>query len=154
MVWEGSKKTFAQSAMINLKSWKVILILKKFNSIIEQLQVWALNKDGYESKLYDLLAYLVIELCTESFVPIFISKNLRGLLKEVNEKIYLNNIKAQWMGAPGWLSQLSFWLQLRSWSHGLWVQAPHQALCGQPEPAWDCLSPSLSAPPLRSLSQK
>lgn len=48
---------------------------------------------GYESEIYDLLAYLVIELCTNSFVPIFISKNLRDLLKEVNEKIYLSNIK-------------------------------------------------------------
>ena len=26
-------------------------------------------------------------------------------------------------GAPGWLSQLSGWLWLRSWSHGPWVQA-------------------------------
>ena len=32
-------------------------------------------------------------------------------------------------GASGWLSQLSVWLQLRSWSHGSWVQARHWALC-------------------------
>ena len=31
--------------------------------------------------------------------------------------------------APGWLSQLSIRLQLRSWSHGSWVRAPHQAHC-------------------------
>ena len=30
--------------------------------------------------------------------------------------------------APRWLSQLSIWLWLRSWSNGLWVQAPNQAL--------------------------
>ena len=34
-------------------------------------------------------------------------------------------------GVPGWLSQLSVWLLLRSCSHGLWVWAPHQALCWQ-----------------------
>ena len=31
-------------------------------------------------------------------------------------------------GVPGWLSQLSVWLQLRSWSHSLWVPASHRAL--------------------------
>ena len=34
-----------------------------------------------------------------------------------------------WGGAPEWLSWLSDWLQLRSWSHSSWVQAPPQALC-------------------------
>ena len=34
-------------------------------------------------------------------------------------------------GEPGWLSRLGIWLRLRSWSHGWWVQAPHQALCWQ-----------------------
>ena len=34
-------------------------------------------------------------------------------------------------GAPGWLSRLSLRLQLRSWCHGSWVQAPSQALCWQ-----------------------
>ena len=33
------------------------------------------------------------------------------------------------MGTPGWFSQLSVQLQFRSWSHSLWVQAPHKALC-------------------------
>ena len=32
-------------------------------------------------------------------------------------------------GAPGWLSRLSVRLQLRLWSHGLWVQGPRRALC-------------------------
>ena len=34
-------------------------------------------------------------------------------------------------GAPGWLSQLSVRLQLRSWSYGSWVRAPPRALCWQ-----------------------
>ena len=29
-------------------------------------------------------------------------------------------------GAPGWLSQLSIWLWLRSWSHCSWVWVPHR----------------------------
>ena len=32
---------------------------------------------------------------------------------------------------PGWLSWLSVWLQLRSWSLGSWVQAPRWSLCWQ-----------------------
>ena len=35
-------------------------------------------------------------------------------------------------GVPGWLSQLSIWLWLRSWSHSSWIQAPHRALCWHP----------------------
>ena len=51
---------------------------------------------------------------------------------------------------PGWLSQLSLGLQLRSWSHGLWVGAPHWALCWQLR-AWSllqilCLCLSLPLP--------
>ena len=34
-------------------------------------------------------------------------------------------------GAPGWLSRLSIWLWLRSWSCGLWVWALRWALCSQ-----------------------
>ena len=51
--------------------------------------------------------------------------------------------------APGWLSRLSLWLQLRSWSRGLWVWALSLALCWQLR-AWSLL-PSLSAPPPRML---
>ena len=39
--------------------------------------------------------------------------------------------KTMWLGAPVLLNWLSGWLQLRSWSHGLWVQVLHQALCWQ-----------------------
>ena len=34
-------------------------------------------------------------------------------------------------GAPGWLSRLGVRLRLKSRSHGSWVRAPCQALCGQ-----------------------
>ena len=40
-------------------------------------------------------------------------------------------IRTQNSGVPGWLSQLSVQLWLRSWSHSSWVQAPRQALCWQ-----------------------
>ena len=64
-------------------------------------------------------------------------------IQHTNEKEYTQ--KHQWFskllcsaGAPGELSQLSVWLQLRSWSHGLWVRALHQALCWQLR-AWSLL---------------
>ena len=41
-------------------------------------------------------------------------------------------------GAPGWHSRVSVWLQLRSWSHGLWVWASHQVLGWQLR-AWKLL---------------
>ena len=50
----------------------------------------------------------------------------------------LSSQKANSTGAPGWLSQLSVRLQLRSWSHGLWVPAPHRALHWQLR-AWSLL---------------
>ena len=40
--------------------------------------------------------------------------------------------------APGWLSWLSVWLWLRSWSHSSWVWAPRRALCW-PLGAWSLL---------------
>ena len=40
--------------------------------------------------------------------------------------------------APRWLSQLSVWLRLKSWSSGSWVWAPHRALCWQLR-AWSLL---------------
>ena len=58
------------------------------------------------------------------------------------------------VGVPGWLSLLSVWLQLRSWSHGSWVWAPSQALCWQLR-AWillQILSPSLCTSPACTLS--
>ena len=41
-------------------------------------------------------------------------------------------IHKEWLtGVPGWLSRLSVRPQLSSWSHGLWVHTPRQALCWQ-----------------------
>ena len=56
------------------------------------------------------------------------------------------------VGAPGWLSQLSVWLRLRSWSPCLWVRAPRRALWWQLR-AWSlfqilCLILSLPLPHL------
>ena len=42
-------------------------------------------------------------------------------------------------GVPGWLSRLSVWLLLRSWSQGLWVRGPHQALCWWQLRTWSLL---------------
>ena len=54
-------------------------------------------------------------------------------------------------GVPEWLSWLSAWLWLSSWSHHSWVWAPRWALCWQLR-AWSllpilCLSFSLPAHP-------
>ena len=59
------------------------------------------------------------------------------------------------LGAPGGLSLLSTWLQLKSWSQGSWVRAPCWALCWQLR-AWSllqilCLPLSLSTPPSLTL---
>ena len=66
--------------------------------------------------------------------------------------------KSRWTGAPGWLSWLSVRLQLRSWSRGSWVWAPHQALCWQLR-AWRllwilCLLLSMPLPYLCYVSPK
>ena len=66
---------------------------------------------------------------------------------------YISHVRIKrnsYYGAPGWLSQLSVPLQLRSWSCSLWVRALHQALCWQLR-AWSlllvlCLPLSLSLP--------
>ena len=66
--------------------------------------------------------------------------------------IFKNYILGHLVGSVGWAT--NSWFHLRSWSHGSWDQALHQALCWQ----WGaCLGfslfPSLSVPPLaRSLS--
>ena len=59
-------------------------------------------------------------------------------------------LRTYFWGTPGWLSQLSVWLWLRSWSHGSWVQAPCWALCRHLR-AWSllqilCLPLSLTLP--------
>ena len=47
----------------------------------------------------------------------------------LSEGFSVHKIRNHAGGVPGWLSQLSIRFQLRSWSHGSWVQAPHRALC-------------------------
>ena len=57
--------------------------------------------------------------------------------------------------APGWLSQLKHLTPDFSSGHDLTVHEfnPHMGLCSDcAEPAWDSLSPSLSALPLLELS--
>ena len=46
--------------------------------------------------------------------------------------------RKKWTGSRGWLSRLSTWPQLRSWSHSLWVRAPCGTLCWQLR-AWSLL---------------
>ena len=65
-------------------------------------------------------------------------------------------VKTHILGAPGWLSLLSIRLRRRSWSHGLWVRTPSQALCWQLR-AWSplrilCLHRSLPLPHSCSVS--
>ena len=52
---------------------------------------------------------------------------LKPILHYMLTYLHLNFKKRR--GAPGWLSQLSVWLWLRSWSHSSWVQVPRWALC-------------------------
>ena len=64
--------------------------------------------------------------------------------------IYPEDTKMLIQGAPGWLSRLGIWLQLRSWSHSSWARAPCWALCWQLR-AWNllrilCLPLSLPLP--------
>ena len=59
------------------------------------------------------------------------------------------------LAAPGWLSQLSIRLWLRSWSHSSWVQALHQARFCQHRASFRSSVPlSLCPCPTCALSQK
>ena len=53
-------------------------------------------------------------------------------MKDLNVRSETTKLLEEITGVPEWLSQLSVWLQLRSWPHGLWVQAPPRAL------HWQC----------------
>ena len=106
----------------------------KSTSEVIQLFEWPSNQSSTERQV--LLQCRV--LCPE---PSFLLYQPRRL------KYFLH-------GAPRWLSRLSFWLQLTSWSRGSWVRAPCQALCWRLR-AWSlchilylplflCPSPALS----------
>ena len=85
-------------------------------------------------------------------------------LKDSPEKVSISNlltINVETRGAPGWLSRLSIWFQLRSWSHGLWVRAPSPVsgsvlTARNLEPASNSVSLSLCTSPTHALflSQK
>ena len=70
------------------------------------------------------------------------------LVKPVWKTVWMFLKKLKNNGVPGWLSQLSVQLQLRSWSCGFWVQAPCWALCSQLRTSslLQILSPSLCLP--------
>ena len=65
-----------------------------------------------------------------------------------------DTLKYVCFGAPGWLSWLGVWLELRSWSPCSWIQAPLRALCCQLR-SWSLLQilclPLSAAPPLLTL---
>ena len=69
--------------------------------------------------------------------PVYLGKVMVGVAIIWQHTVLRNasslqsEIENQCQGAPGWLSQLSVWLQLRSWSRSLWVQVPHQAVYWQ-----------------------
>ena len=74
------------------------------------------------------------------------------IFRDINHLYMKTNQKVLCFGAPGWLSQLSSWRWLRSWSHVSWVQPPYLVLCWQLR-TWSllqilCLPLSLPAPPL------
>ena len=87
------------------------------------------NPDGSCLPCFELpMERLMWQGLGESFWP-WVKKGLRVLLK-LNKKPN-HSTRNEILGAPGWLSRLSVWLQPRLWSHASWVRAPHRALCWQ-----------------------
>ena len=95
------------------------------------------------SNLWKLLTSPPVLSLVKSFWQLEISPDCSIYTMEISKQL---QIKAVWLeswlicddllwkkkrdfGAPGWLSRLDIGLQLRSWSHGLWVWALHRALC-------------------------
>ena len=72
------------------------------------------------------------------------------LIELLNLSIYYVSKWGNWV-ALCWLS-VQLLISLRSWSQGCEIE-PHVRLhADSAEPAWDSLSPSLSAPPLLTFS--
>ena len=101
----------------------------------------------YSFSLYiGFLVGLACSLSWNNAFTVFLSKKLFLLVILLGWPLHIKEFR----GAPGWLSRLSVWLQLRSWS--LWVWAPRWALCWELR-AWRLLrilsvSLSFSAPAL------
>ena len=97
----------------------------------------------------------------EKTPPFLVSEVKRsGWIEEETHRrkywVFLTQLWKDFLGVPGWLSLLSDRLQLRSWSHGLWVRAPVGLCADSSEPGacfGFCVSFSLSPLPLaRALS--
>ena len=103
--------------------------------------------------------YLTKDLCLEYMTDFLqLNEKINNSIKKWAEDLNGDFTKEHMqMGAPGWLSHLSVWLQLRSRSHGLWVRAPRRILCWQLR-AWslasDSVSPSLSVTKINIKTKK
>ena len=89
---------------------------------------------------------------TVTFVVILVNTNFEGLFVHILETRDIQKFshpcqsdrRWAWLfkvgisGVPGWLNGLRVWLQLRLWSHSLWVWVLHRALCWQLR-AWNLL---------------
>ena len=124
-------KTMIRDWMTNIHRWLPIQSPQVFTGFL-----WADNK-LLHSTHYTL------------YCPIALRWLAAGKEEWLPPPFYLQNKE---IGVPGWLSQLSVWVRLRSWYHGSWVRAPRQALCWQP--ASDSVSPSLSLPLPYTLKNK
>ena len=100
--------------------------------------VWK-NKNGVKQ----YIVYLVLLITFLNVYSQILSFSIKSLFCLYGFLLRLDSALNFWVklfytlknsvGAPGWLSQLSIRLQLRSrsWSCALWVQAPSWALCCQ-----------------------
>ena len=100
--------------------------MKAHQLVITRAPLWGAGGAGLgEADNHGCSAWVEAEDHGNSLsLPLNFAVNLKLLYKN---KIFLKN----WFWVPGWLSQLSVLLQLRSWSHGSWVQPPCRALCWQ-----------------------
>ena len=91
------------------------------------------NKQKTKDKIADLSPNtLVITLSINGLNMAIRRQRLAGWIKKHGSNICCvqeTHFKYNNTGAPGWLSQLSVRLQLRSRSRSLWVRGPRRALC-------------------------
>ena len=81
-------------------------------------------------KASNLNSHLKKERQNKLFMFIWTGLQIQSLSSSMctNVEPLVKYVKWEEQGVPGWLSRLSVWLQLRSWSRSLWVPAPCQAL--------------------------